>query len=72
MEGTGEGYSHGGSAMSSSMPYEIPPIVSDSSYFTHAEDSSLIMAHIVLMTICWVFILPISMGKVHRSGKFRY
>ena len=42
-----------------------PPMTSPTepplpSYFSHPEYSGLILAHIVLMTIGWLFILPIS------------
>lgn len=35
----------------------VPP-----SYFRHPEYSHLILAHIALMTIAWVFVLPIGMN----------
>lgn len=28
-------------------------------YFTHGEHGSLMMAHIMLMTFAWVFVLPV-------------
>jgi hypothetical protein len=34
-------------------------VVAPSTYFRYGEHSGLMMAHIVLMTIAWVFILPI-------------
>ncbi|OBT94718.1 hypothetical protein VE01_06147 [Pseudogymnoascus verrucosus] len=42
---------------------EVPP-----SYFRHPEYSHLILAHIALMTIAWVFVLPIAvMLSISRS-----
>lgn len=45
---------------------EVPP-----SYFRHPEYSYLILAHIALMTIAWVFVLPIGMN-LEPSLKWTY
>ena len=37
-------------------------IVVPINYFRHPENSYLILAHIVLMTIGWVFVLPVGMS----------
>lgn len=34
-------------------------IMSSQSYFTYPEHGGLVLAHIVIMTIAWFFILPI-------------
>jgi hypothetical protein len=44
-------------ATPSNATLEVP-----SSYFRHPEYSHLILAHIALMTIAWVFVLPIGMN----------
>jgi hypothetical protein len=49
----------GGHGMDMPEGYEIPPIVPDSSYFTHTGYSNMIIAHILFMTLAWVFVLPI-------------
>lgn len=45
------------SATPSNATLAVPP-----SYFRHPEHSHLIIAHIALMTIAWVFVLPIGMN----------
>lgn len=56
----GHGHSHGGGNMSmEALGYVIPEITADSSYFTHEGYSNMIMLHIVLMTLSWVFALPL-------------
>jgi hypothetical protein len=43
------------------IPTESDSAVADpTSYFRYGEHSSLMVGHIVLMTIGWVFVLPIS------------
>jgi hypothetical protein len=37
------------------------------SYFRHPEHSALILAHIVLMSLAWVFVLPLSGFLLARS-----
>lgn len=54
----GDRHSHG---MDMAPDYEIPSIAPDSSYFTHDGYSNAIIAHITLMSLAWVFALPISM-----------
>ncbi|KFY33436.1 hypothetical protein V494_07650 [Pseudogymnoascus sp. VKM F-4513 (FW-928)] len=50
-------------AAPSNATLEIPP-----SYFRHPEHAHLILAHIALMTIGWVFVLPIAvMLSISRS-----
>ena|ERR1700722_18091272 len=36
-------------------------VVGPPSYFRHAEYSELMLTHIVLMSVAWVFLLPLSM-----------
>lgn len=45
---------------------EVPP-----SYFRHPEHSHLILAHIALMTIGWVFVLPMGMN-ICQSYKMKF
>ena len=40
-------------------PADGPTVVGDPSYFTHPEYSKWMMAHIAIMVIAWVFLLPI-------------
>lgn len=44
-------------ATTSNATLAVPP-----SYFRHPEHSHLILAHIALVTIAWVFVLPIGMN----------
>ena len=44
-------------ATTSNATLEVPP-----SYFRYPEHTHLILAHIALMTIAWVFVLPIGMN----------
>ncbi|ELR08363.1 hypothetical protein VC83_04626 [Pseudogymnoascus destructans] len=61
MTATGAGVPLG--ATPSNATLEVPP-----SYFRHPEYSHLILAHIALMTIAWVFVLPIAvMLSISRS-----
>ena len=41
--------------------YVIASVQADSSYFTHDGYSSMIVAHIVLMSLAWIAFLPIGM-----------
>ena len=59
MGADGHGHSHGNMSMEP-LDYVIPPITTDSSYFTHEGYSNMILAHIILMTLSWMFALPIS------------
>lgn len=45
---------------------EYPP-----SYFDHADHKAFIYAHIVLMTLSWVFALPVGMAdpESHSQGR---
>ena len=59
----GHGHSHGNISME--IPdYMIPSITTDSSYFTHEGYSNMMMAHIILITLSWVFALPISPSSI--------
>lgn len=63
------GHGHGHSTMSVSN-YTIPSIVADSSYFTHVEYSNVMILHIVLMTLAWLFVLPICMRLRRRLCQY--
>lgn len=58
--GGGHDHGHGDGDMGFPGP-AIQPIVPDASYSTHEGYFNMMMAHIVLMVLAWVFMLPISM-----------
>jgi hypothetical protein len=39
----------------------LSTVASPETYFNYGEHSGLMMAHIVIMTVCWIFVLPIGM-----------
>ena len=59
----GHSHSHGhaGNSSTDALDYVIPQITPDSSYFTHEGYSNVLVAHVIFMTLAWVFALPISM-----------
>lgn len=46
-------------ASNSSNPTDTGP----PSYFRHAEYSGLILAHVIIMSVGWIFVLPLGMPK---------
>lgn len=52
-------------AAAAAMPASIEAL----SYFTYSRHSSLVLAHIILMTVTWFFILPIGTALLDRLQK---
>lgn len=55
--------------MASSMVNATATAVADSSYFQQHEHSGLIIGHIALMTITWVFVLPIGIAPLAHISR---
>lgn len=49
------GHEHGGAMEGAEEPVEYPP-----TYFSHLEHVGVMYGHILLMTLAWVFVLPIA------------
>ncbi|KAL2072340.1 hypothetical protein VTL71DRAFT_11683 [Oculimacula yallundae] len=61
-------HGHDEENMATNIDQAQPTIAASDTYFRHDEHSALIMSHIVLMTLGWIFVLPISvMLSIARS-----
>ena len=48
-----------------------PPIEAERSYFRHEDYHWILLAHIVIMSISWIFVLPVSIMLIISRSKFR-
>ena len=56
---------------SSSTSTLSPPIEAEPSYFRHEDYHWILLAHIVIMSISWIFVLPASIMLIISRSKFR-
>lgn len=69
----GDEHDDGSMGMEMDMIPDSKPDTSDTSdlppsYFDHPDDKFLIYSHIVVMTLSWVFALPIGTAPFHHTG----